>query len=409
MNGKPLSMQLLLVQLLSLVSLASPLSSCNKENPGVTSGKGATIYTVSQHSPDRDSVNQTISGARRNAITVAVAKASPAVVGINVTATQEVQYRQFDPFGMFNDPYLRQFFGDQGGVRTQKYQVKALGSGFIISPDGYILTNDHVAGNATKIIITTTEGAEYDAKLIGTDHNADVSLLKIDGKNLPYLRLGSSGDLAVGEWAIAMGNPFGLFSINDKPTVTVGVVSNTGVNLGLEEGRNYRDMIQTDAAISSGNSGGPLLNANGEVIGMNAVIRSTSQNMQGEAGSIGLGFAIPIDRIRSVVDRLRSGEKTDHNIGDLGMVFGNLTDEAKQYFKIRTDIGVVVTGISHGGPADRAGIRAGDLIIGLDNDKIRGMDELESAVMDHQVGDRVTFHIQREGQNSAVRMTLPGK
>jgi serine protease Do len=320
-----------------------------------------------------------------------------------------VQYRQFDPFGMFNDPYLRQFFGDQGGVRTQKYQVKALGSGFIISPDGYILTNDHVAGNATKIIITTTEGAEYDAKLIGTDHNADVSLLKIDGKNLPYLRLGSSGDLAVGEWAIAMGNPFGLFSINDKPTVTVGVVSNTGVNLGLEEGRNYRDMIQTDAAISSGNSGGPLLNANGEVIGMNAVIRSTSQNMQGEAGSIGLGFAIPIDRIRSVVDRLRSGEKTDHNIGDLGMVFGNLTDEAKQYFKIRTDIGVVVTGISHGGPADRAGIRAGDLIIGLDNDKIRGMDELESAVMDHQVGDRVTFHIQREGQNSAVRMTLPGK
>ena len=395
-------MQLLLIQLLSLLSLASPLSSCKRDN----AMPGGGIYTASQHHPNRDSTDQTISGGRRNAITTAVAKASPAVVGINVTEVREMQSEPlFDPFGMFNDPFFRQHMG--GGI--QKYQVKALGSGFIISPDGYILTNDHVAGNATKIIVTTTQGAEYNAKLVGTDKNSDVSLLKIEGKDLPYLKLGRSNDLAVGEWAIAMGNPFGLFSINDKPTVTVGVVSNTGVNLGLEEGRNYRDMIQTDAAISSGNSGGPLLNANGEVIGMNAVIRSTAQNMQGEAGSIGLGFAIPIDRIKGVIDRIQMGEKTNHDIGSLGMDYKDLTDQIKDYFKITNDLGVVVMQMTRGGVADKAGIRPGDLIIGLDGEKIRSADELSSTLADHEVGDRVTFHIQRDGKNIDVKMKLPGK
>jgi serine protease Do len=403
-------MQLLLVQLLSLLSFASPLSSCNRNNL-VPEG---SVYMVAQHRPNRDSVDQAISGARRNAITVAVAKASPAVVGINVTAIQTVQYQE-DPFG-FNDPFFQQFgqqfrfpqFGGGGGVRTQKYKVKALGSGFIISPDGYILTNDHVAGNASKIIVTTTQGAEYDAKLVGTDKNSDISLLKIEGKDLPYLKLGTSSDLAVGEWAIAMGNPFGLFSINDKPTVTVGVVSNTGVNLGLEEGRNYRNMIQTDAAISSGNSGGPLLNANGEVIGMNAVIRSTAQNTQGEAGSIGLGFAIPIDRIKGVINRIRMGEKPNHDIGSLGMVYNDLTDQIKDYFKITNDIGVVVMQMAHGGVAEKAGVQPGDLIIGLDSEKIRSADELNSELADHEVGDKVTFHIQRDGKDIDVRMKLPG-
>jgi serine protease Do len=359
---------------------------------------------------DRDSVNQTLSGSRRNAITAAVAKASPAVVGINVTAIKEQQYRVWDPFG---DEFFRQFFGGgrggDGGVRTQKYEVKALGSGFIISPDGYILTNDHVAGDASKIIVTTTDGSEYDAKLIGTDPNADVSLLKIDGKKLPYLELGNSDDLAIGEWAIAMGNPFGLFSINDKPTVTVGVISNSGVDIGIEEGHNYRDMIQTDAAISSGNSGGPLLNANGEVIGMNSTIRTTATNYQGEAGSIGLGFAIPVNKIKTIVDRLRSGEKLNHNIGNLGMNYTDINDEAKEYFGLKSDIGVVVTQLLRGGPADRAGVKAGDVIVGLNDDKIRGTDGFQSALADHEVGDEVTFHIVRDGKNVALDMKLPGK
>ncbi len=397
-------MHLLLIHFLSLLSLAAPISGCKRDVANPADRPTGAVYTVSQHGPDRDSVNATITGARRNAITVAVAKASPAVVGINVTAIQERQL--WNPFG--DDPFFRQFFGggSGGGGRTEKYKVKALGSGFIISADGYILTNDHVAGNATTIIVTTTDGSQYDARLIGTDPNSDVSLLKISGKNLPYLKLGNSDDLAVGEWAIAMGNPFGLFSINDKPTVTVGVISNTGVNLGLEEGHNYRNMIQTDAAISAGNSGGPLLNANGEVIGMNSTIRTTTQSNEG-GGSIGLGFAIPINHIKEVIDHLRSGETLNHNFGDLGWKYQDVDENAKEYFNLTTDDGIVITGIRRDGLAENAGFRAGDLITGLDDEKIKSASGLQSALADHEVGDKVTFHILRDRRNEAISIKLP--
>jgi serine protease Do len=401
------TMHLLLLHFLSLLSLAAPISGCKRDGANPADLPSGQVYTISQHEPDRDSVNSTITGTRRNAITVAVAKASPAVVGINVTETHEVQYNP-DPFADFYRQFgMQDPFGGRG-MRTQKYNVKALGSGFIISADGYILTNDHVAGNATKIIVTTTDGSQYDARLIGTDHNSDISLLKISGKNLPYLKFGNSDDLAVGEWAIAMGNPFGLFSINDKPTVTVGVISNTGVNLGLGEGgRNYRNMIQTDAAISSGNSGGPLLNANGEVIGMNAVIKSTAGNYEGEMGSIGLGFAIPINHIKEVVDRLRSGETLDHNFGDLGWKYQDVDDNTKEYFNLTTDDGVVITGLKRDGLAEDAGFRAGDLITGLNDEKIRSASGLQSALADHEVGDKVTFHILRERRNESISIKLP--
>ena len=393
------SMQFFLLHLIGLLSFTAPMTSCNRHSGDTP------VYAVSQHTQDRDSVNATLSGSRRNAITVAVAKASPAVVGINVTEIKDVQV---DPFG----------FGGFGGFNpfmgyTQRAKVKALGSGFIISPDGYILTNDHVAGNALKIIVTTSDGSQYDAKLVGTDRNSDVSLLKIDGSKLPYLHLGNSDDLAVGEWAIAMGNPFGLFEINNKPTVTVGVISNTGMNLGLEDGRNYRNMIQTDAAISSGNSGGPLLNANGEVIGINSTIKTTAANMaNGEGASIGLGFAIPINKIKTVVDRLRTGEKVNHNIPNLGVQYADIStlrDEDKEYLKITGDVGVVVIASRHNGLADRAGIQPGDVVTGLDEEKIRSNDALQSALADHEVGDKVTFHILRNGKNVDVKMQLTGK
>jgi len=409
-------MHILLIHILSLFSMTAPIASCNRNTSD-------PVYTISQHGPNRDSVNQTVTGGRRNAITAAVAKASPAVVGINVTEVHEQKYVEWDPFSAFeNDPMLGpllQNFPHHGsnGVHTQKYEVKALGSGFIISEDGYILTNDHVAGNASKIIVTTTDGSQYDAKLVGTDHNADISLLKIEGKSdLPYLKLGNSDDLAVGEWAIAMGNPFGLFSINDKPTVTVGVISNTGVDLGLQpdergqSSRNYRNMIQTDAAISSGNSGGPLLNANGEVIGMNSVIRSTAQSYQG-AGSIGLGFAIPVNKIKDVVERLRSGDKADHNINlkRIGMDAKDVTPQIKEYFNLTSDEGVAVMGITRDDLADKAGIQAGDLIVGLDKEKIRNSEQLQSALLDHEVGDVVTFRLLRDGHNATAKIKLPGK
>ena len=205
----------------------------------------AVVEPAVYQSAFRDSAGDVISNQRNNAITRAVAAASPSVVGINVTEIREVTYR--DPlFGI--DPFWGQFFGN----RVQRQEVKGLGSGFLISADGYILTNDHVAGNAKEITVTLTNREHYKAKLIGTDLVSDISLLKIDGKEFPFAKLGNSEDVIIGEWVIAMGNPFGLFEINDKPTVTVGVVSATGVNLNAEAGRYYRGMIQTDAAINQG-------------------------------------------------------------------------------------------------------------------------------------------------------------
>src|SRR5579872_5281903 len=186
-------------QFLAFISLVSPLSSCSKNSPDLDK---AQIYTVSSlKTSDRDSADENISSSRHNAITRAVAKASPAVVGINVTEIREQRYR--DPFeDFFNDPTFRQFFGNQRpGGYTQKYKVEGLGSGFLISPDGYILTNDHVTENATKIIVTATSGKQYDAKVIATDPIQDVALLKIDADDLPFLKLGNSDDLAIGEWA----------------------------------------------------------------------------------------------------------------------------------------------------------------------------------------------------------------
>ncbi len=171
----------------------------------------------------REAINQDITNSRETAITRTVRKVSPAVVGINVTEIRE--YR--DPFFSFfddpffrDDPFFKRFFGD----RTYKQEVHSLGSGFIISPDGYIVTNDHVAGNAKKIVVTLTNGERYDAEIVGSDPQSDICLLKINGKNLPYVVLGNSDDVIIGEWVIALGNPFGLFGINNKPTVTVGVV-----------------------------------------------------------------------------------------------------------------------------------------------------------------------------------------
>src|ERR1051326_2231966 len=277
---------------------------------------------------ERDSVGEQISVSRRNAITRAVALASPAVAGINVTEVRE--YR--DPWSA--DPFFRQFFGD----RVYQQQVKSLGSGFIISSDGYILTNDHVAGNAKEITVTLTNKQKYKAELIGTDPSSDIALLKIDGKDFPYLRMGNSDGVLIGEGAIAMGNPFGLFDISDKPTVTVGVISATGMNLTAEQGRSYRGMIQTDAAINQGNSGGPLLNSAGEVIGINAVIFTPNQ------GSIGLGFAIPINRVKSVVAELKKSGRIDRNFWT-GLEVNSVDSRVARYFGLENPEGVIVSDV----------------------------------------------------------------
>jgi serine protease Do len=342
-----------------------------------------------------DTVGDMVGNTRQNAITRAVAAASPAVVGINVTAIQEYQYQ--NPWSQLfgNDPFFRQYFGSQ----TYQQEVKSLGSGFIVSPDGYVVTNDHVAGNGKTITITMTDKKQYSAKLVGTDRASDISLLKIEAENLPYLRLGNSDDVIIGEWAIALGNPFGLFEISDKPTVTVGVVSATGMNIRAEEGRSYRGMIQTDASINSGNSGGPLLNALGEVIGVNSVIYTPNQ------GSVGVGFAIPINRVKNVIASLKKEGKVERDFYT-GIDVNQVDERIASYFGLSAPEGVIISNIKHASPGEKAGFKVGDIIIEVNGEKITNEDDVRSVINEAKVGDVLKVKFLRDRTEHVLSLTL---
>ena len=343
--------------------------------------------------------NNNISETRETAITRAVKKVSPTVVGINVEEVREVQ----DPFSMFNnDPFFKQFFGNRG---PQKQVVKELGSGYIISPDGYILTNDHVAGNATKISVTMTNGETVEAKLIGSDKNTDVALLKIDKNNLDYVKLGNSEDVIIGEWVIALGNPFGLFEINDKPTVTVGAVSAKDMKVNAEGNRVYKDMIQTDASINAGNSGGPLVNAEGEVIGMNTIIFTGGGYSN---GSIGVGFAISINRVKKIMEEIKEKGKIERNF-NVGFRIQGIDDRIAKYLKLDNTDGVVVTDVMKGSLSDNAGLKAEDVIIEANGEKIKNEQDLLFIVNDLKTGDVLNMKIIRNGSQKEIEMKLtPG-
>ncbi|PKL85732.1 MAG: 2-alkenal reductase [Ignavibacteriae bacterium HGW-Ignavibacteriae-1] len=346
--------------------------------------------------------NNDISNSRRNAITDAIAICSPAIVGINVTEVRQVVYRH--PF--LDDPMFRRFFGNSGS-RVQEYEVQGLGSGFIISPDGYILSNHHVAGNASKIIVTMTDGTKHEAEIIGSDMVTDVALLKIKGNNLPYLKLGTSSDAIIGEWVIAFGNPFGLFDRNAKPTVTVGVVSNNNINMLHEDSpynRVYRGMLQTDAAISSGNSGGPLVNSLGEVIAMNTIIYSTSQNRQG-AGSIGIGFSIPIDRVKKIVELLKSKSQIDRDYYT-GIEPRELDEQLARYIGSNLQEGVVVFGMLNNSPAEKSGVKLGDVVSEIDGYKILRLEDYLIATGDAVTGQTLNFKVLRDGKEHSVNLKL---
>lgn len=340
---------------------------------------------------DRDSINRALSGSRRNAITDVVGRVSPAVVGINVVEIR--QYRQWGPWG--DDPFFRHFFGD----RTYTERVPQLGSGFLISADGYILTNDHVAGNAKEITVSMTNGEKHKAKLVGTDAVSDIALLKIDAERLPFIPLGNSGDVLTGEWVIALGNPFGLFDISDKPTVTVGVVSAIGVNLRGAEGHVYRGMIQTDAAINSGNSGGPLVNTTGEAIGMNSVIYTPNQ------GNIGLGFAIPSNRLVRVVAELKKSGKVDRGAWT-GLELQAVDRRIARYFGLERVEGVIVADVRSGSAGERAGLRVGDIIVQANGERIDNESTLDALMGDLRVGDVVKMKVIRERRTVDISMRL---
>lgn len=352
------------------------------------------IVTPVQNSLEKNNAN--ISDTRETAITRVVKVVSPAVVGINVEEVREVQ----DPFSMFdNDPFFKQFFGDRP---PQKQVVRGLGSGFIISPDGYILTNDHVAGNATKISVTLTDGETVEAKLIGSDRNTDIALLKINKDNLNFVKLGNSDDVIIGEWVIALGNPFGLFEINDKPTVTVGVVSATNMRVNAEQNRVYKDMIQTDASINAGNSGGPLVNADGEVIGINTIILTGGGY---GTGSIGVGFAISINRAKKIMEELKANGKIERNF-NIGFRIQAIDDRIAKYLKLDKVMGVVVTDVQRGSLSDNAGLKAEDVIIEANGEKINSEQDLLFVVNDLRTGDTLKMKIIRGGTEKEIDMKL---
>jgi len=341
---------------------------------------------------EKASITDSISRGRETIITKTIKNVSPAVVGINVVEIREIRSPWYNFFR--DDPYFRDYF-------RRQQRVQGLGSGVIISSDGYIVTNDHVAGNAVEVIVTMTDGMQYKAEVIGSDMVSDICLLKIDAKNLPYVPFGKSDDLLIGEWVVALGNPFGLFDINDQPTVTVGVISSTGMNLGQANNRYYVNMIQTDAAINGGNSGGPLVNSLGELIGMNTLIFTAD----GSRGNVGVGFAIPVEKIEKIINELKRNGKVDRDFWT-GLRIQAVDEGIAKYYNLQSTRGVIVTNVSPNSPAEKADLKVGDIILRVGKYKINDDNTLIGVLQEFKTGDSFTLTIIRENKTITKTMRL---
>jgi serine protease Do len=318
---------------------------------------------------------------RRTAVVDAVEKMSTAVVNIS---TEQLVERPASPFGRLRDPFFEEFFRDFLEPRRERYTRTSLGSGVIIRPDGYILTNQHVVLHASRIHVTLIGDREFEASLVGADSDSDLAVLKVRSPSpLPYVEMGSSDDLMIGETVIAIGNPFGL-----SHTVTTGVVSALGRTLQTEN-QSYYDFIQTDASINPGNSGGPLLNIGGELIGINTAIYQKAQ---------GIGFAVPVNRARRIVDDLISHGEVQ--LPWVGAIVQTLTPELARHFGVRR--GVLVRGVEADSPASRAQLARGDVITAVDDHEVRSSDEYEQRVRDHAIGSDLRLSVSREGEGRLV-------
>jgi serine protease Do len=351
-----------------------------------------------QDDPIPRSIDDEITQSRQNAITRAVAEISPAVVGINVTQIRRYVQRPF-----FDDPFWDWFYPRQEYLR----KVKGLGSGFLISADGYILTNEHVVQDAQEIVVTTTDGKQYAGSVAGENQLYDVALLKIEGENFPYIALGNSEDVLIGEWVIALGNPFGLFDVASKPTVTVGVVSAVGMDFqgDLEiQGRSYEGMIQTDASINGGNSGGPLVNSLGQCIGINTFIISGSSYQN---TSIGLGFAIPINRVKEILPDLKRIRKTQERF-KTGLEVENISRIMALMLGIAPGDGVIVSRVHDRSTAQRAGFKVGDVIVAIDGTRMKSTADVQRFVrsIDLTKQQAIVVTVFRDGRLSDKELEL---
>lgn len=308
---------------------------------------------------------------------------TPSVVNITVSKTVEVR----DPWDdFFDDPFFRRFVPRRP---PRRFEQQGQGTGFIVTPEGHILTNNHVVENADRILVRLADGREQEAHLIGTDPVTDIAVLKIDARDLPAAELGDSDALQVGEWVIAVGNPFGLQS-----TVTTGIVSAKGrTHLGILE---VEDFIQTDAAINPGNSGGPLVDLRGRVVGINSAIFSRSGGYQG------IGFAIPINLARRVKDEILKFGRVRR--GTLGIRMGTLRPDSARRLNIKG--GAVITEVLPNSPARDAGLRRGDIIVEFAGQPVRDGRLLRSLIMQQEIGKRVPIVILRDGERKTLQVRI---
>lgn len=317
-----------------------------------------------------------------NFVAEVVQKVGPAVVRINASRTVETEVPE-----AFNDPFFRRFFGDQIPDLPDEQIRQGTGSGFIISEDGKIITNAHVVEGANEVSVHLKDGRVLQGKVLGADPLTDLAVIKIEAENLPVVNLGNSNDLVIGEWAIAIGNPLGLDN-----TVTTGIISATersSSQIGVGDKR--LDFIQTDAAINPGNSGGPLLNVKGEVIGINTAIIQNAQ---------GLGFAIPINRAAEIAEQLIINGKVEHPYLGISMI--TLNDQTKQQLAQQSQFnlngqeeGVLIVKVAPNSPADKAGLKAGDVIVNIEGQKVTDASTIQKAVEQKTVGSNLNLQLRR--------------
>ena len=323
-----------------------------------------------------------------------VEKTLPAVVGVKTEKTVMLDYstsRKW-PFEPFEDDFFDYFFHRQPRRRSQprSHQQRAQGSGFIISPDGYILTNNHLVGEAEKVMVKLTDNRDFEAKVIGTDPESDIAVIKIEANDLPFLELADSDALEVGEWVLAIGNPFGLSS-----TVTAGIVSAKGRIVGLTA---YDDFIQTDAAINPGNSGGPLLNLDGKAVGINTAIISRT------GGNMGIGLAIPVNMAKLVYKQLIEGGAVVR--GFLGVLPQNLTPEMAESLDLKGTEGLILPHVTEDSAADKAGIKKGDIIVEFNGQPVENANGFRRRVAMLKPGTKVEVVVLRDGKRKTFKVEL---
>lgn len=341
--------------------------------------------------------NDSLSAGRQNAITRAVEMASPAVV--NITVKEVVQSRR----SLFEEEFFRFFMNGYDIPR----EYTSIGTGFIISQDGFVVTNQHVVGTSPNSVnIALTNGKVYEAVVVGSDELTDIALLKVQSEDrFPFLEFSHSEDLYVGEWAIALGNTFGLFE-DGQPTVTVGVISATNRDFRPDPNnpRVYTDMIQTDAAINRGNSGGPLLNSQGRVIGINTFIYTGGTGQ----GFVGLGFAIPSARIEMILSQILDSGGVRFGF-DTGMVTTSMTDQLVYRYRLPLVQGLFVTEINRSGPAFEAGIMPGDIILKFGDERVVSQIHGDAILRQYSTGDSLQVELLRNGARYEAVMLLREK